>query len=181
MPDYRGLPKCGKKFDRVVSVGMVEYVRQMLDESFFAANSLASMMKLWLAVSLFGAEGLPEGPDRIPVEMILSALNYLREKRQITDISFYGISMGTIFAALHLKETEARILLAAGTGAEMWNSAYSAEYMYDELENSDYAYGHKILYRMIPLIGIFYRRFAENRKLYIEALEQSEKEIMDWI
>ena len=84
----------------------------------------------------------------------------------------------------------------------MWNSAYSAEYMYGELENLGYTYDHKMLlypeashligvmpnrernkmlYRMIPLIGIFYRRFAENRKLCMEALEQSEKEIMNWI
>lgn len=244
-----------------------------------------------LAVSLYGAEGLPEGPDRISVEMIVSAVNYLKEKRGITDITLYGMSMGTIFAALaanyarvtnlilcspthvpfegtadkkhmsghsvavyegrelpfvrpdfsrggmnryqysgeagkkvtgmwiayndsyrdevleekaalHLRETKARILLVAGTGDKMWNSAYSAKYLYSELEHSNYAYDHKMLlypeashligvmpnrernkmlYRMIPLIGIFYRRFAENRTLCMRALEQSEKEIMDWI
>lgn len=255
------------------------------------AERFADFGMAGLAVSLFGAEGLPGGPDRIPVEMILSAIDYLKEKRGISDISLYGMSMGTIFAALaanytkvtnlilcspthapfegtadkkhmsghsvavyggrelpfvrpdfsrggmsryvysgeagkkvtgmwaayndayrdktleekaslHLRETKARILLVAGTGDEMWNGAYSAKYMFGELENSDYAHGHKMLiypdashligvmpnrernkmlYRMIPLIGIFYRRFAENRKLCIEALEQSEKEIMDWI
>lgn len=244
-----------------------------------------------LAVSLFGAEGLPKGPDRIPVEMILSAVHYLKEKRNIMDISLYGISMGTIFAvlaakyakvtnlilcspthapfegtvdkkhmsghsvavyegrelpfvrpdfsrggmnrytyieeagrkvtgiwaaynnsyhdkvleekaALHLGETEARILLVAGMGDEMWNSAYSVKYMYGELEKTYYTYDHKMLlypeashligvmpnrernkmlYGMIPLIGIFYRRFAENRKFCMEALKQSEREIMDWI
>lgn len=255
------------------------------------AERFADFGMTGLAVSLFGAEGLPKGPDRIPVEMILSAVHYLKEKRNIMDISLYGISMGTIFAALaakyakvtnlilcspthvpfegtadkkhmsrhsvaayggrelpfvrpdfsrggmnrykysgetgekvtgmwaayndayhdkvleekaalHLRDTEARILLVAGTGDEMWNSAYSVKYMYGELEKTDYAYDHKMLlypgashligvmpnrernkmlYGMIPLVGIFYRRFAENRKLCMEALEQSEKEIMDWI
>lgn len=255
------------------------------------AERFADFGMAGLAVSLFGAQGLPEGPDRIPVEMILSAVNYLKEKKGITDISLYGISMGTIFAALaakyvkvtnlilcspthvpfegatdkkhmtghsvavyggkelpfvrpdlsrggmnryrysgeagkkvtgmwaayneayhdkvleekaalHLRETEARILLVAGTGDEMWNSAYSVKYMYSELEKADYVYDHKMLlypeashligvmpnrkrnrmlYGMIPLIGIFYRRFAENRQLCMEALERSEKEIMDWI
>ncbi|MBR1724253.1 MAG: hypothetical protein IJ723_04445 [Ruminococcus sp.] len=52
-----------------------------------------------LSVSLFGAEGLPEGVDRIPLEMFGSAIDSLRDMG-MKSISIYGMSMGTIFAAL---------------------------------------------------------------------------------
>lgn len=53
-----------------------------------------------LAVSLFGAEGIPGAPDRIPLDMFLPAVNYLREEKRIDHISVYGQSMGSIFAVL---------------------------------------------------------------------------------
>ena len=53
-----------------------------------------------LAVSLFGAEGLPASPDRIPLDMFEPAVKYLREKKHIEHISVYGQSMGSIFALL---------------------------------------------------------------------------------
>jgi len=53
-----------------------------------------------LAVSLFGAEGLPDSPDQIPLEMFLPAVSYLRDHRQIKHLSVYGQSMGSIFAVL---------------------------------------------------------------------------------
>lgn len=53
-----------------------------------------------LAVSLFGAEGLPESPDRCPLEMFEKAVHYLKAERNIEHISTYGQSMGSIFAAL---------------------------------------------------------------------------------
>ena len=53
-----------------------------------------------LAVSLFGAEGLPDSPDRIPLDMFLPAVRHLREKKQIEHISVHGQSMGSIFAVL---------------------------------------------------------------------------------
>ena len=53
-----------------------------------------------LAVSLLGAEGLPDSPNQIPLDMFLPAVNYLREKKHITHISVYGQSMGSIFAVL---------------------------------------------------------------------------------
>ena len=53
-----------------------------------------------LAVSLFGTEGLPDSPDRIPLDMFLPAVRHLREKKQIEHISVYGQSMGSIFAVL---------------------------------------------------------------------------------
>lgn len=55
---------------------------------------------LGLAVSLFGAEGLPEGVDRIPIDMFETVVNYLREIKNVKSISTYGMSMGSIFAAL---------------------------------------------------------------------------------
>lgn len=53
-----------------------------------------------LAVSLFGAEGLPDTPNQIPLEMFLPAVRYLREHKHIGHISVYGQSMCSIFAIL---------------------------------------------------------------------------------
>lgn len=53
-----------------------------------------------LAMSLFGADGLPNSPNRIPVDMFLPAVRFLREQKGIQHISIYGQSMGSIFAVL---------------------------------------------------------------------------------
>nr|MCR4684566.1 HNH endonuclease [Lachnospiraceae bacterium] len=53
-----------------------------------------------LAVSLFGAEGLPDAPDRVPLDMFIPAVEYLRSRKGIEHISVYGQSMGSIFAVL---------------------------------------------------------------------------------
>lgn len=53
-----------------------------------------------LAVSLFGADGLPDSPNQIPLELFLPAVKYLRENKKISHISVYGQSMGSIFAVL---------------------------------------------------------------------------------
>lgn len=53
-----------------------------------------------LSVSLFGAGGLPDSPDSIPVDMFIPAVRYLREVKRISRISIYGQSMGSIFAVL---------------------------------------------------------------------------------
>ena len=53
-----------------------------------------------LAVSLFGAEGLPDSPDRIALDMFVPAVNYLRDVKNIRHICVYGQSMGSIFAEL---------------------------------------------------------------------------------
>lgn len=53
-----------------------------------------------LAVSLFGAEGLPEGITEVPLEMFIPAVNYLKNTKKIEHISVYGQSMGPIFAVL---------------------------------------------------------------------------------
>ena len=53
-----------------------------------------------LAVSLFGADGLPDAPNQIPLEMFIPVVNFLREKKHIEHISVYGQSMGSIFAVL---------------------------------------------------------------------------------
>ena len=53
-----------------------------------------------LAVSLFGAEGLPVSPNQCPLDMFVPAVKYLREIKGIKHISVYGQSMGSIFAVL---------------------------------------------------------------------------------
>ena len=53
-----------------------------------------------LSVSLFGAEGLPDSPNQIPLDMFIPAVQYLREEKKIEHLSVYGQSMGSIFAVL---------------------------------------------------------------------------------
>ena len=257
------------------------------------AESFADFGITGLAVSLFGAEGLPKNVDRIPIEMFENAVAFLRKEKKIKRISIYGMSMGSIFAALtaeyvggidniilcspthvpfegtlkdkktmtghsvatwrgkeipfvradfstggmgkyvydesagrkvtkmwiayrdgyldkdketkaalHLEKTGARILLVAGTGDEAWPSDYSARYIKRTLDNTNYENDYKLLlypnashligmmpnkernkwiYRMIPIRGLMYKSFASHKKECMQALEQSEKEIINWI
>ena len=64
------------------------------------AERFADYGFIGLAVSLFGADGLPESPDRCPLEMFEKAVDYLKSERKISLISTYGQSMGSIFAVL---------------------------------------------------------------------------------
>ncbi|MCM1298553.1 MAG: hypothetical protein NC203_12100 [Firmicutes bacterium] len=64
------------------------------------AERFADYGFIGLSVSLFGAEGLPDSPDRCPLEMFENAVKYLRQTGKIPHISVYGMSMGSIFAAL---------------------------------------------------------------------------------
>jgi dienelactone hydrolase len=52
-----------------------------------------------LSVSLFGADGLPDSPNSIPLEMFGAAIDMLRSMG-FKSVSIYAMSMGTIFAAL---------------------------------------------------------------------------------
>ncbi len=53
-----------------------------------------------LSVSLFGADGLPDSPNAVPIDMFVPAVQYLREEKHIEHISIYGQSMGSIFAVM---------------------------------------------------------------------------------
>lgn len=53
-----------------------------------------------LAVSLYGAKGLPANISQIPLDMFIPAVNYLKNEKKIKHISVYGQSMGSIFAVL---------------------------------------------------------------------------------
>jgi pimeloyl-ACP methyl ester carboxylesterase len=245
-----------------------------------------------LAVSLFGADGLPKGPDRIPIDMFEAVVYYLKETRKFARVSIYGMSMGAVVAALvarnipridnlimvspshvpfegtldkkhmtghsfvtwrkeeipyvkpdfsknkamkysydararrnvmgmwsdymdayedrerekqaeiHLEKTNARILMIAGTGDEAWPSDYSVRYLKEYLEHVGYTKAYKAvfytnashllgmmpnrerekwLYRMIPVIGLAYRQFLTHKKECMQALEQSEMEIIHWL
>jgi len=50
-----------------------------------------------LAVSLFGAEGLPAGPDRVPLELFEPAAALL-DRLGYASKAIYGMSMGSVFA-----------------------------------------------------------------------------------
>ena len=246
-----------------------------------------------LAVSLFGAEGLPDSPNQVPLDMFLPAVSYLRREKNIEHISVYGQSMGSIFACLvsqyiggmenlimvspthvpfegtrkdrktmtgrsvatfrkedipfvradfskvkaskyythkdarhrvmgmwiayhdayadkracerarlHAERSGARILLIAGEEDEAWPAAYSAREIEKNLRSAGYdqdvkviLYPHgshlnglmpnkereKKLYRMILLIGFLYKTFGKHREENLRYLEQSEREIIDWI
>ena len=105
-------------------------------------------------------------------------------------------------AALHLEKTGARILMIAGTGDEMWYSDYSVRYLKQRLDSANYEKEYKtvispnvshltgivpnkerekMLYFLLPLIGIFYKSLGKYKKECMEAFAQSEKEIIDFI
>lgn len=64
------------------------------------AERFADYGIIGLSVSLFGAEGLPDSPNQVALDMFIPAVNYLKEKKHIEHLSIYGQSMGSIFAAL---------------------------------------------------------------------------------
>jgi pimeloyl-ACP methyl ester carboxylesterase len=246
-----------------------------------------------LAVSLFGAEGLPDSPNKIPLDMFIPAVNYLRQRKHIDRISVYGQSMGSIFAVraaqyiggfenlimvspthvpfegttkdkksmtghsvgtwcgyeipyvkpdfskikaskyyshpdadykvmgmwiayhdayadysrvaraeLAVEKSDARILLIAGGEDEAWPAEYSVRMIEQRLINVEYSkdvkvivYPHgshlnglmpnrereKKLYRMMPLIGLMYKTFGKYKKENLSYIEQSEKEIIEWL
>jgi len=246
-----------------------------------------------LSVSLFGAEGLPDAPNQVPLDMFIPAVEYLREKKGIEHISVYGQSMGSIFAVLvaqyiggmenlimvspthvpfegtakdkktmtgrsvatfkaedipfisadfskikatkyykhpdaeykvtgmwiayhdayadmagtekamlHVEKTGSRVLLIAGHEDEAWPAEYSVREIEKNLKDAGYdkdvkviVYPHgshlnglmpnknreKRLYRMIPLIGLMYKTFGKYRKENLRYLEESEKEICEWL
>lgn len=245
-----------------------------------------------LAVSLFGAEGLPKEVNRIPLDMFEKAVQYLLQVKGVKEISTYGVSMGSLFAVMaakyidgidnvilvspshvpfegvldkktmtghsvmtwrgkdipfvkpdfaarkagkyyydeqagrsvtgmwisyrdayadaeaerqadiHIEELHARILMLAGGGDEAWPSDYSVNYLRKRLEEANYSkdykavmYPHashllgmmpdreknKLLYRLLPLIGLMYKSINRHRKECLKALEASEREIIDWI
>ncbi|MGN1134851.1 MAG: acyl-CoA thioester hydrolase/BAAT C-terminal domain-containing protein [Oscillospiraceae bacterium] len=53
-----------------------------------------------VAVSLYGAEGLPKGVDGIPLDMFEKVISYLRNECGYGRIASYGMSMGSLFAAM---------------------------------------------------------------------------------
>ena len=64
------------------------------------AERFADYGIIGLSVSLFGADGLPDSPNAVPIDMFVPAVQYLREEKHIEHISIYGQSMGSIFAVM---------------------------------------------------------------------------------
>ncbi|MDO4354925.1 MAG: acyl-CoA thioester hydrolase/BAAT C-terminal domain-containing protein [Clostridia bacterium] len=257
------------------------------------AERFADFGFVGLSVSLFGAEGLPGAPDRIPLEMFEAAVKYLRKEKRVCSVSAYGQSMGSIFAALAaqliggmdnlilvspthvpfegtmanrrtmtghsvavwrgqelpfvsadfsresptryrnhpaaghrvmgmwkafydaymdeaavdrarlpLEKTGARILVIAGGADEAWPSEFSARAIEKYLDERKYDRAYrvivypnvshltgmmpnrereKMLYRMIPLIGLMYRSFGRHKRECLAALKDSEREIIAWL
>ncbi len=245
-----------------------------------------------LSMSLFGAEGLPDTVDQIPIDMFEQAIRYLKEEKKMQSVSTYGVSMGSLFAALiakyiegidhvilvspshvpfegspdkkhmtgrsfatwrgedlpfvkpdfskkkatkyfydaeagrkvlgmwiayrdayqdkelealadiHIEELNSRILMIAGTGDEAWPSDYSVKYLCKRLQESAYPKDYKAviypnashllgmmpnkernpwLYRFLPMIGMIYKSLAIHKKDCLKAMEESEKEIINWL
>lgn len=61
--------------------------KKFAEEGFFAVS-----------VSLFGAKGLPDSPDQVPLEYALAAVDYVKKVEKCTRISVFGMSMGSIVA-----------------------------------------------------------------------------------
>lgn len=105
-------------------------------------------------------------------------------------------------ADYHLETSGARILIIAGGEDEVWPAEYSAQYIRSGLEKVGYANDYRVLvypkaghligimpgkernkwlYRAIPIIGLLYRSLGKHRKECMDALRQSESEIINFI
>ena len=105
-------------------------------------------------------------------------------------------------AILPLEETGADILMIAGEMDESWPSAYSVKKLEERLKKAQYPKQYRtilfpkgshlcgmkpdekdnrLLYRLIPLIGIMYRTFSKYRKENLSYMAQVDCEIIQWI
>lgn len=75
---------------------------QSLMPAKYVAQRFADYGIMAVTVALFGAEGLPEGVNLIPLEMAAKAVVELK-KRGAKQIAVYGMSMGSIAAAYAAK------------------------------------------------------------------------------
>jgi len=78
----------------------------------FASNGYPAM-----AVPIFGTDGLPKTPDKMPLEPVLKAAEYLKKQPGIQKVVTYGMSMGSIFAILAATEDPdiAGVITVSGT------------------------------------------------------------------
>ena len=104
-------------------------------------------------------------------------------------------------AILPLEETGADILMIAGEMDESWPSAYSVKKLEERLKKAQYPKQYRtilfpkgshlcgmkpdeeenrILYKLIPAIGIMYRTFSKYRKENLSYMEQADCEIIQW-
>lgn len=86
-------------------------------------------------------------------------------------------------ADIHIEELDARILLICGTGDEAWPSDYSVNYMKQRLEEAEYSKEYKaVVYpNASHLIGMMYKSLNTHREDCMKALEDSERQIIEWI
>ncbi len=101
-----------------------------------------------------------------------------------------------------LEKAHSNILMIAGEEDEDWPSAYSVEKLKARLADQDYKgrvesilyphVGHltgmmpnrereKLLYRMLPIVGMAYKTLGKYKKESLEAFAKSEKAIIDFI
>lgn len=79
------------------------------------AERFAELGFLALSVSLFGAEGLPDGVVEIPLDMFKNAVDFIKKEKAVKHIYAYGASMGSlavVVAAIHMPEIEKVILVS---------------------------------------------------------------------
>jgi dienelactone hydrolase len=79
------------------------------------AERFAELGFLALSVSLFRAEGLPDGVEEIPLDMFANAVNYIKKVKGVKHIYAYGASIGSLavaVAAIHMHEIEKLILVS---------------------------------------------------------------------
>lgn len=92
---HLSIPEQSTKYGVIVIMGG----EQSLLPGTLIADRFADYGIAALAVSLFGAEGLSDGANQISLDMFIPALKVLKDMG-CTNISTYGMSMGSIFAAL---------------------------------------------------------------------------------
>lgn len=91
----------GRAVILVLGGGTGARMGQLFAENFVRAEIAA------MTVSLFGAEGLPDSPDRLEAAMIERAAQYLKNVRGYVHLSIWGQSMGSLFALIAAEKTQA--------------------------------------------------------------------------
>ena len=82
----------------VIILGGESVMMPLLKPGKWLAEYMAKKGFTAVSVSLFGAEGLPDSPDRIPLEYAVNAAEYLKKQMHCSRISVFGMSMGSIAA-----------------------------------------------------------------------------------
>lgn len=134
------------------------------------AGRFAQYRHLSLAVPLCGADGMPEDPDRIPLDVLEPAVKFLREFKGIQYVAVYGASMGSLFALL------AALYIP---GIDQCVCVSGTHVVYEGSGENHTASGHSVVTwqgKELPFVRLDLSK--DMRSAFEEAYQDSEQEAM---